>query len=75
MQAKSWRRVLRLIVGRLFGAKTPNITRLNHKELYFRNYYFPENICKGIKTVAEFERVSKKKAAQLRYEKLIDHQN
>ena len=75
MQAKSGRRVIRLNVGRLLGAKKPDVTRLNHKELYFGSIYFPENICEGIKTVAEFERVSKKKAARLRYEKLIYHQN
>jgi hypothetical protein len=37
----------------LFAAKKPNITMVNHKDLYFRNYFLPENLCKGIDMIAE----------------------
>jgi hypothetical protein len=29
----------------LFVTKKPNITCLNHKDVYFRHYYLPENLC------------------------------
>lgn len=43
----------------LFGTKKPNITRLNHKEIYYRDYYFPKNVCNGIDAVAKIEHTSK----------------
>jgi hypothetical protein len=54
----------RMIMG-IFTTKTPNITRINHKDLYFKNYYFPENLCKGIDIIAQIERTSKIRAASL----------
>jgi hypothetical protein len=49
----------------LFGANKPNVTRLNHKDEYYKNYYFPKNLCSGIELVAAIERTSNKRAAEL----------
>jgi len=49
----------------LFVTKKPNVTRLNHKEEYYRDYYFPQNLCTGIELVAKIEQTSKKQAAEL----------
>jgi hypothetical protein len=49
----------------LFGANKPNVTRLNHKDNYYKNYYFAKNLCDGIEIVAVIERVNKKQAADL----------
>jgi hypothetical protein len=49
----------------LFGANKPNVTRVNHKDEYYKNYYFNQKLCNGIKIVADIERTSKKQAAEL----------
>ena len=49
----------------LFVTRKPNITRLNHKDLYFKSYYFPKNLCDGVNLVAAIERTSKKRAAEI----------
>ena len=49
----------------LFGAKKPNVTRLNHKDEYYKNYYFAKNLCDGIEFIAKIERTSKKRTAEL----------
>ena len=47
----------------LFGANKPNVTRLNHKDEYYKNYYFPKNLCDGIEFIAKVECSSKKATA------------
>ncbi len=42
-----------------------NVTRLNHKDEYYKNYYFNKKLCDGIEIVAAEERTSKKLAAEL----------
>jgi hypothetical protein len=37
--------------------------RVNHKDEYFKDYWFPENVCNGIEIIAKVERCSKKEAA------------
>ena len=49
----------------LFGANKPNVTRLNHKDMYYKNYYFTKKLCAGIELVAAIERTSKIRAANL----------
>jgi hypothetical protein len=49
----------------LFGTNKPNVTRLNHKDEYYKDYYFPKNLGRGIEIVALIERVSKKQAAEM----------
>jgi hypothetical protein len=49
----------------LFTANKPNMTRLNHKDEYYKNYYFNRKLCNGIRIVADIERTSKKQAAEL----------
>jgi hypothetical protein len=49
----------------LFGANKTNVTFLNHKDEYYKDYYFNKKLCDGIEWVAKFERTSKKKAAEL----------
>jgi hypothetical protein len=58
------RSLTRSIMG-LFVTKKPNVTSLNHKDEYYRNYYFPKNLCTGIDLVAKIERTNKKQAAEL----------
>lgn len=41
------------------------MTRLNHKDEYYKNYYFPKNLCDGVELIAAIERTSKKQAAEL----------
>ncbi len=64
LRSKKIRRLTGSIMG-LFVTKKPNITRKNHPNLYYKNYYFPQNLCEGIELVAAFERISKKAAAQM----------
>jgi hypothetical protein len=47
----------------LFVHKKPNITRLNHPDQYYRQYYFPKNLSDGIDLTSAFERTSKRDAA------------
>jgi hypothetical protein len=56
--------LIRSIMG-LFVTKKPNITRLNHRDVYFKCYFFPENLCNGIGIVAKIERTSKRRSAVL----------
>ena len=49
----------------LFGVDKPNVTRVNHKDEYYQDYYFDKDLCDGIKWVAKFERTSKKHAAKI----------
>jgi hypothetical protein len=53
--------ITRLIMG-LFATKKGNVTRLNHKDLYFKQYYLPENLCKGVDMIARIEQTSKIRA-------------
>jgi hypothetical protein len=53
----------------LFGANKPNVTRLNHKDEYYKDYYFNKKLCAGIELVAAIERTSKKNAALLLIER------
>ena len=50
---------------RLFGTNKPNITRLNRKDDYYKNYYFNKKLSDGIELVALIEHISKKQAAEL----------
>jgi len=65
MKHSSKVRRLTLSIMGLFGANKPNVTRLNHKDEYYKNYYFPKNVCDGIEFIAKIERTSKKQAAEL----------
>jgi len=49
----------------LFSAKNHNVTRLNHKDEYYRDYYFNQKLSTGIALVARIEGISKKDAAEL----------
>jgi hypothetical protein len=49
------------IMGLFFSRKT-DVTFLNHKDEYYKHYYFPENLCNGIKIVAEIERTTLRNA-------------
>jgi len=58
-------RSLTLSIMGLFVTKKSNVTRLNHKDEYYKNYYFPKNLCDGIELIAATERITKKQAAEL----------
>ena len=49
----------------LFGTKKPNITFINRKNEYYRNYYFPKQLCDGIDMVSAVELCSKKAAVEM----------
>ena len=49
----------------LLTANKPIMTRLNHKDEYYKNYYFNQKLSNGIELVAKIERTSKKQAAEL----------
>jgi hypothetical protein len=49
-------------MGLFFTGKS-NVTFLNHKDEYYTHYYFPENLCNGIKIVADIERTTLRNAA------------
>jgi hypothetical protein len=54
------------VVKRLFGSKVHNkgnVTFINRKEEYFKDYWFPKNVCIGIALIAESMHCSNKKAA------------
>jgi hypothetical protein len=53
----------------LFVENKPNVTRLNHRNEYYRNYYFDKPLSDGIEIVALIEHVSKKRAAQILMER------
>ncbi len=58
------RSLIRSVMG-LFVTKKPNVTFLNHKDEYFKNYFFNKKLCDGIELVAKIEGSSKKDAAEL----------
>lgn len=58
-------RSLTLSIIGLFVTKKPNVTRLNHKNEYHKNYYFPQNLCDGVELIAAIERITKKQAAEV----------
>ena len=64
MKKGSKARLLTLSIKRLFGANKSNITRLNRKDDYFRDYYFNKQLSDGIELVAAIEHTSKKLAAE-----------
>jgi signal recognition particle GTPase len=49
----------------LFGTNKPNVTRLNHKDEYYKDYYFNQKLSNSIELVAKIEQPSKKQAAEL----------
>ena len=49
----------------LFVTNKPNVTRLNHKDEYYKDYYFNKKLCDGIRDSRYIERTSKKQAAEL----------
>ena len=53
----------------LFTTKKANITMQNHRDEYYRNYFFNKSLSEGIAIVANIERCSKKDAAQLLMER------
>lgn len=62
-------RSLRRSIMHLFGSKNHNITRENHRDDYFRNYYFNKELCDGIELIASIERMTKKDTAQMLIER------
>ena len=60
LHASKVKALKRAIMG-LLGTSKSNITRLTHKDLYFKSYYLPENLCKGIDFITQIERTSKKR--------------
>ena len=65
MKNESKARLLRLTIKRLFSTSKPNVTRLNRKDDYYRDYYFNKQLSDGIDLVAAIELTSKKRAAEL----------
>ncbi len=49
----------------LFVTKKPNMTFLNHKDEYYKAYWFNKKLCDGIEIVTAIKRTSKKQAAEL----------
>ena len=49
----------------LFGTNKSNVTFLNHKDEYYKAYWFNKKLCDGIEIVAAIERTSKKQAADI----------
>ena len=49
----------------LFGVNKPNVTHINHKDLYYNAYYFPKQLCDGVDMVSAIELCSKKAAAEM----------
>ena len=49
----------------LFSPYKPNVTFLNHKDEYYKDYYFPKTLCDGIEMIAAVELCSKKAAAEM----------
>jgi hypothetical protein len=49
----------------LFATKKGNVTFLNHKDEYFKDYWFNKKLCDGVEIIAAVERISKKDAAEL----------
>ena len=51
-------------ISGIFATKKPNVTRLNHKDQYFRSYFFSKGLCNGIELVADQRKCSRKAAAE-----------
>jgi hypothetical protein len=49
----------------LFGANKTNVTFLNHKDEYYKAYWFNKKLCDGVELIAAIERITKKQAAEL----------
>jgi hypothetical protein len=62
---RSKQRQLTLAIKHLFTDSDGNITRINHKEDYYKNYYFHKKLCEGIAWVAKQEKTTKKHAAEV----------
>jgi hypothetical protein len=58
-------RSLTLSIMGLFGTNKPDVARVNHKDEYYKNYYFNKTLCTGVELVAKIERTSKKQVAEL----------
>jgi transposase len=65
MKTNSKVRSLTRSLMRLFVTKKRNVTRLNRKDDYYRDYYFKKKLSDGIELVAAIERTSKKRAAEM----------
>jgi len=65
MKTNSKLRLLTRSLMRLVGTNKPNITRLNRRDEYYKNYYFDKKLCDGITLAADIEQTSKKRAADL----------
>lgn len=52
-------RSLKSSIKGLFVTKKPNVTRLNHKNRYFHNYYFSKSNCEWIAMIAKADHISK----------------
>ena len=66
------RSLKRSLLG-IFGVSKPNITFLNHKDLYYKAYWLTKNLSDGIELVAAMERTSKVRAANLLVAKGLSH--
>ena len=64
MKSPSKLKSLTRSISGIFVTKKPNVTQLNHKDQYFKNYFFREGLCLGIEFVAEHQKCSKKAAAE-----------
>ena len=64
LSASNVRALTRSLTG-LFVTKKTNITFVNHKEDYFKSYFFNHKLCDGIDWVAKNELITKKAAAEL----------
>ena len=51
------------MIKTLFSASKRNVTFANHKDKYYKDYWFPKNLCNGIKDVADLEQSSLQVAA------------
>jgi hypothetical protein len=49
----------------LFGASKTNVTFLNHRDEYYKAYWFNKKLCDGVELIAAIEHTSKKQAAEL----------
>ena len=48
------------LTGLFVDRPTVNVTRLNHRDIYYKHYYFPRNLCDLIDIVSWMDRISKK---------------
>jgi hypothetical protein len=49
----------------LFCTKIPNLTRINHKDQYYKNDYFSQKLSEGVELIAKIENLTKKDAASM----------